>query len=136
MPRSVAKLPDGLTPAEMKMAKMLPQLNFGLAGDVGAFTVWTTQRGKMVIIKRAPPDKPPSVKQFKQRARFRLTMQRWKALNPETKETWNILANRLGICASGMNLFMSLCFSPDHQTLAEKCAAFGLTLEHPEYIGA
>lgn len=136
MVRTVSKLPNGLSPAEMKMAKMLPQLNFGLAGDVGAFTVWTTQRGKLVIIKRAPPDKPPSVKQFKQRARFRLTVQQWRGLPENTRKTWNELADRLGICASGMNLYMSLCFNPDPETLSKKCSQYGLTLQHPEYVGA
>ena len=110
------------------------QCNFDIAGDVGDFTVWTTQRGKQVWIKRAPPDKPPSNKQFKQRARFRKAMENWKKTSPEDKTKWNEIAFRLGLCASGMNLQMSLGLIPDPDNFLAICNRFQIFPPEPEPI--
>jgi hypothetical protein len=123
-----------MTPEQKKTALFWAQCNFDIAGDVGDFTVWTTQRGKQVWIKRAPPDKPPSNKQFKQRARFRKAMENWKLVSPEDRAKWNEIGFRLGICASGMNLHMSLGLNPDHENFAAVTTKLDIHPPEPEPI--
>jgi len=119
---------------QKKTALFWAQCNFDIAGDVGDFTVWTTQRGKQVWIKRAPPDKPPSNKQFKQRARFRKAMENWRLVSPEDRALWNEIGFRLGICASGMNLHMSLGLNPDHENFMAVTTKLDLHPPEPEPI--
>ena len=119
---------------QKKTALFWAQCNFDIAGDVGDYTVWTTQRGKQVWIKRAPPDKPPSNKQFKQRARFRKAMENWKLVTPDDREKWNKIAFSLSICASGMNLHMSLGLNPDHENFLAVTEKLNLHPPEPEPI--
>lgn len=133
LPAKSVRIGD-MEPEQAKQAKFWSELNFGIAGDIGDFTVWTTMHGKQVWIKRAPPDKPPSNKQFKQRARFRKAMENWKLVSPEDREKWNQIAALLSICASGMNLHMSLGLNPDHENFVAVTNRLQIFPQEPEPI--
>ena len=119
---------------ERRLAKFWAQLNFGVAGDVGPFTCWTTKRGKTVFIKRAPPDKPPSEKQRQQRLRFRKAFQNWQNETEETRQRWKKLVNRGGWCLSAHNLYMSLAMNPEPERLAYYCEEYEIELENPPWV--
>ena len=75
-----------------------------------------------------------SNKQFKQRARFRKAMENWKLVTPDDREKWNKIAFSLSICASGMNLHMSLGLNPDHENFLAVTEKLNLHPPEPEPI--
>ena len=123
-----------MSPEDRKKALFWSQTNVGIAGDVGPFTVWTTQRGKVVWIKRAPPDKPASDRQRQQRLRFRLAWMNWKAEPEEVKEKWRAIISHTQICMSAHNLYMALAMNPDYPGLKNRADAAGVEVEHPTYL--
>lgn len=116
-------------------AKFWAQINVGIAGDVGPFTAWTTKHGKVVFIRRAPPDKPPSQAQVKMRLRFRLAFMNWKSLPVEEKEKWKKIVSDNKLCLSAHNLYISLSLTPDAIGLAEKAGNSGVTVTNPPHLG-
>gem|GEM_PF-6714551 len=123
-----------LTDDERRLANFWAQLNFGVAGDVGPFTCWTTKRGKAVFIRRAPPDKPPSEKQKQQRLRFRMAYQHWKAEPEEVKQKWRALVNFGGWCLSAHNMYMSLCMNPEPERLKYFSEQLGFEIQNPPWV--
>lgn len=124
-----------MSPEFKKKAAWWGEINQGIAGDVGPFTCWTTKNGKTVFIRRAPPDKPPSEAQKKQRLRFRLAFQNWKLIPEKEKESWRKIVEDNRLCLSAHNLFISLSMTPDPNGLAEKAKRAGVTVQNPPPLG-
>lgn len=125
-----------MTEKERELARFWSQLNFGVAGDVGPFTCWTTKRGKTVFIRRAPPDKPPSEIQLQQRLRFRKSFQQWKAEPEEIKAKWKALVSYGGWCLSAHNLYMSLAMNPEPELFKTWTEKAGIEMELPPWVPA
>lgn len=121
---------------EHELARFWAQLNFGVAGDVGPFTCWTTKRGKAVFIRRAPPDKPPSEAQLQQRLRFRLAFAQWKEEPEAVKEKWRKLTAFGGWCLSAHNLYMSLAMNPEPEAFKTWTEKAGIEMELPPWVPA
>jgi hypothetical protein len=59
-----------------------------LQGDIGPFTTWTSKRQGVVILLKAPPDKPPSRLQFARRQAMRAAAINWNALSSVSRSSW------------------------------------------------
>lgn len=59
-----------------------------LQGDVGPYTTWTSKRQGVVILLKAPPDKPPSRLQFARRQAMRAAAINWNALTSIARSSW------------------------------------------------
>ena len=119
-----------------RQTKWWAQLNIGIAGDVGPYTCWTTQRGKTVFMKRAPPDKPPSEAQLQNRLRFQLAFANWKLEPEETKAKWTQLCFAEGLCMSGHNLYISMSMRPEPVRFFSACQKHNIELELPQWVPA
>ncbi len=115
-------------------AQLIPYCGIAVMGDVGPFTVWTNKNGRIVVAPRVPPDEPPTPPQIRQRNRFALAMQHWKAETPQVRNDWNLLANRLSLCAFGLNVYISLSLLPDNDKLETANRRARLNLQPPPEI--
>ena len=61
-------------------------------------------------------------------------MENWKLVSPEDREKWNQIAALLSICASGMNLHMSLGLNPDHENFVAVTNRLQIFPQEPEPI--
>ena len=86
-------------------------LGFQIAGDLGALTLYTNKRGKIVAFPRAKPCKPPSPLQIVQRRRFAFAQQAWSELSTAEKQAYELTTNRLSLCMTGANLWIHFCLS-------------------------
>lgn len=75
-------------------------------GDLGALTYWTTKRGRVVAILKAPPLNPPSIMQQHMRDQYRLIATQWRALHPNTRAAWLRAAKKARLYVTGYNLFV------------------------------
>lgn len=123
-----------MSDAEVKYAAWWSQTCIGVAGDVGPFTCWTTHTGKVVFIRRAPPDKPPSERQRKQRMRFRAAMQYWQAMPLEEKMQWQKLVRRSKLCLSAHNLVIGLMMNPEPERLMRLNEKHGTDCPMPPWM--
>jgi hypothetical protein len=83
---------------------LLTCLGLKAAGDIGPYTIWTSKRNKLVLILKAPPEKPPSYLQLRQRNRWRIAAQQWRALPPAARARWALAAARAHVRCTGYNL--------------------------------
>ena len=97
------------------LIRLLHLLGTWVGGDLGDFTLYTTRRRKLVWYPRAPPSSPPTVAQRRQRDRFTLAVQRWRALAASEHAQWESLALQLGLVATGHNLYLHLALNFDAQ---------------------
>lgn len=106
-------------------------LGFGLSGDLGDLTFYTTRRGKCVAFPRTKPSKPPSPAQNTQRHRFRLAMAAWWDLTPAQRANYERVVHRLSICMTGINLWIHYCLCFDSGNFATLQSQAGLSLTMP-----
>lgn len=78
---------------------------FNTQGDLGPYTFYTDKRGQLIFFLKAPPTKPPSIFQTRQRDRFRATAAVWNALPGQTRLDWETATKRLSLTLTGYNLF-------------------------------
>jgi hypothetical protein len=114
--------------------RVLRYLGLSIAGDLGPWTMYTNKNGKQIAYPRAPPEKPPTTSQIRQRNRLRVCMQNWKAETIATKALWNVMVAKLHLCAVGMNLYLSLSMRPDQDELDNANRRTGLALQMPAYV--
>ena len=123
-----------LTPEEARIAALIPFIGIQVKGDLGPFTIYTNHRGRVVFYKRAPPTKPPTAPQIRQRTRFKLAQRLYQHESAATKAKWELLVVRSRICMTGQNLYVSLALNPQPVNLANLAAAAGLTITPPDTI--
>ena len=100
------------------LGAFLPELlGFRPTGDLGPLTIYTNKRGLIVAYPKAPPDKPPTYFQIRQRNRFRLCGQMWSRLPPASRNEWNRAAEKCGAAICGYTLFVWYQLIHDNQAL-------------------
>lgn len=101
------------------MAEQAPEqfnmLALALTGDLGALTIYTTRRNKIVWFPKAPPLKPPSPSQIVIRERWRRAASEWKQLSVFNRRSWELIVQRAGLRITGYNFFISLFVHPDQE---------------------
>jgi hypothetical protein len=117
-----------------KLLAMKSVLGLRIAGDLAGWTWYTTKRGKVVAYPQAPPTKPPSPLQVIQRQRFKAAREAWLRQTAAVRANWNLLCDRLGICMTGINLYISLALVPNPKGLQIAIAKTGITVTHPTEI--
>jgi len=86
--------------------KMLCMLGFKVQGDMGDITCYTNKQDQVVWYLKAPPDKPPSWLQTRQRNLFRYAASGWRSLDWYNKWCWGWAAQAAHLRISGYNLWM------------------------------
>src|SRR4029077_1702098 len=81
-------------------------------GDIGGVTCYTDRHGRKVFYKKAPPTKPPSPSQVKQRDRFRRAVTAWKALSTPEKAALERAVHTACLCLTGQNLYTASSLRP------------------------
>lgn len=85
---------------------VLNLLGFNPSGDLGPLTAYHSRRAGTVWFAKAPPTTPPTDFQRRQRDRFRLAAQAWKALTNEQRTLWHTACRRAGLYVHGYNLWV------------------------------
>lgn len=93
-------------------------MGFHPTGDIGGFTAYTSQRQKVVWFPKAPPEKPPSWFQLRQRNRFRLLGRLWRATPAVDRQLWATAAARAHLSISGHNLWVYYQLTRDRAAIA------------------
>lgn len=114
--------------------QLIPYAGLAVMGDVGDLTVWTNKNNRIIIAPRSPPCKPPTAAQSRQRARFALAMQHWRAETDQARADWEKLVNALSLCAVGQNVYISLSLCPDDDALETANRRANLSLSPPPEI--
>ncbi len=86
--------------------KRLNLLGLSPTGDIGPFTMYTSQRGRPVWFPRAPPLSPPSQRQIEQRNKWRTAALFWQTVPEQEKRNWKRAARRVHLKITHHNLFI------------------------------
>ncbi len=81
-------------------------LGFRPTGDLANLTAYTSARGRVVWFVKAPPLKPPSLRQIHHRLLFGNVGRGWRELQKETRDAWNEASRRTHIHLSGYLLYL------------------------------
>ena len=106
-------------------------LGLSQTGDLGPFTIYTSQRRKPVWFTKSPPQKPPSPNQVFQRSRFTTAAAAWQAMTQAARAAWALAARRAGLYVTGYNLWVWWQLKRDRTTLATIERNSGVTLIQP-----
>lgn len=106
-------------------------LGLNIQGDIGPYTMYTSQRGQMVCFPRVPPLNPPSPIQEALRDVFRQWAEAWSTLSRAEKAAWATLAWRCNLGITGYNLFCHYARSPNYQSLIALERRAGITVTRP-----
>jgi hypothetical protein len=93
-------------------------LGFNPHGDWGAYTIYTSRSRKVVRFPRAPPTKPPTYLQRRQRFAWRAAAAMWRDANNTTREWWRTLARINHLTITGHNAFIAYYTQQDKRWLA------------------
>lgn len=107
---------------------LLPLVGFHPTGDLGPFTIYTSKRKGVVWFLRAPPTKPPTYLQRRQRNAFRLAAKAWRATPSSGRTNWSLAARAAGLRISGFNLFVYYHVKHDRPTIATIERITGISL--------
>lgn len=89
------------------------------------------RQNRRVSYAKTYPSKTPSHLQAYRRARFRAANFAWHQWGKQNKATLDTIAERLGACMSGYNIFMSCYLSGNMRWLPEWAADMSLPWEEP-----
>jgi hypothetical protein len=109
-------------------------LGFAISGDIGGLTTYTNRRGRKIWYDFAPPDKPPSWNQIRQRGRFIQAAANWLALTLEQRRQWQRATQIVGHCATGMNAAMQYALRHDTAIVTTIERQSGITLTLPAIV--
>ncbi len=98
--------------------KRLNLLGLSPTGDIGPFTMYTSQRGRPVWFPKSPPLSPPSQRQTHQRNRFITANLQWQSLPPAEKLNWKRAAQRVHLKITHHNLFIYWSLTKDDAVIA------------------
>ena len=108
--------------------KLLNFLSMSTQGDLGALTLYTSQRQKLVIFPRAPPLMPPSLEQSLQRQKFVTASIGWNTLTSAEKLRWKRAVSIANLRITGYNLWCYWSLTNDQQTIATIERQTGISL--------
>jgi hypothetical protein len=91
----------------MALGWKLSLLGLTVSGDVAGMTIYTDRYGRKNWFRNAPPKKPPTQKQLWFRQRFKAVQLSWRLLSDADKAALERASNKLSLCATGQNLFLS-----------------------------
>jgi hypothetical protein len=86
--------------------KTLSLLGFNATGDLGHLTAYTSRRVGTVWFDKAPPLKPPSAFQLRQRDKLTLAAQAWRILDDFDKQRWHDACRLAHLYIHGYNLWI------------------------------
>jgi len=109
-------------------------LGFAIAGDLGGLTIYTNKNGRKIWYDFAPPDKPPSWNQIRQRGRFVQATINWMALTTTQRKEWQRATEICCQCQTGMNAAMSYALRHDEEIVLTIERQSGLTLTRPTIV--
>lgn len=97
--------------------KILAMLGFSATGDLGPWTLYTSERHQIVFYPRVPALNPPSVLQLIMRSRFTLAAQTWQMLTAQQRADWEKATRKLSMKITGYNLWVYWSTTSDKATL-------------------
>ena len=97
--------------------KILTLLGFKVQGDLGPITCYTSRQNKVVWYLKAPPTKPASWLQTRQRNLFRYAGFAWQGLTPFGRFLWKCAALDAHLRITGYDLFTYLCTTGDEEAI-------------------
>jgi len=118
------------------MAFTIPWNLIGLqvSGDIGHLTIYTDRFGKKVAFNKSPPKEPPSPEQVNQRNRFKTAQKNYMDQSNETKLAYENATKKTSIAFTGQNLWISVSFSQDFESLRTLEKQSGEILTNPETV--
>jgi hypothetical protein len=115
----------------MAIALPLSVLGLNINGDLAGMTIYTRADGRKVMFPASPANKPPSPLQQLQRDRFRAALSTWRALPTAQKEHYENASLCLSLCATGLNVWISLCLADRGDLWKTLCVQSHLPLVRP-----
>ena len=100
-------------------------------GDVGPFTIYTSQRGKIVLYPRAPALNPATRFQTRMRDMFKAAAASWKSLTPTQRAEWELATKRLRMSINGYCFYTSTVFKEGSGYVEYARLRTGLSLYYP-----
>jgi hypothetical protein len=88
-----------------------------LQGDVGPYTTWTSKRQGVVILLKAPPDKPASRLQFARRQAMRAAAINWNAMSSISRSSWQTACKSAQLRITPFALYFYLMTKRDHAVI-------------------
>jgi hypothetical protein len=107
---------------------LVPSLGLYPAGDLGELTLYTDRDRQVVCYPRAPPTRPPTFMQQRQRRIWSAAAESWRTEPAEIKTNWDKLCRRNGIPLSGHQLYMRLKTTIQRESLTVLAARAGIAL--------
>lgn len=86
-------------------------------GDFGPLTLYTSQRGKVIIFNKTWPKGPPSDGQLTQRNKLAAAAIAWKALDDSQRAQWELASNRASLCMHGYDLWQHWKLTADSSAI-------------------
>lgn len=118
------------------MAFGIPVSAIGMvvSGDLAGMTIYTDRFCRKVFFPQAPPDKPPSPLQVKQRARFSQAMADWYAQNDQVKADWEQITLRASLIMTGHNLWLHIALTGNLTLLHTLIRQTGVAVADPPLV--
>lgn len=86
--------------------RLFTYLGIRLSGDLGKYTMYTYCHKRPTFFLKSPPLVPPTLRQIRQRNRFRLVGYLWRTQSPAQRTIWELLAKHAHLRVTGYNLFL------------------------------
>lgn len=108
-------------------------MGLNVQGDFADLTIYTNKRFKKVFYKKDEPRKPRCPAQLKVIARFKNAQAQWQALSASEKRNLELATQRLSMCLTGQNLFLSAALTNrvEHYHTVERQANLALPMWTP-----
>lgn len=128
MPSTVKPLPRAT------IEWIVSYLGLDYGGDLGGWTIYRNKHGKPVFYPIAKPAKPPTPNQLQCRARFKAAQGQWSLLPKSTKAQWELFANKLSLCMTGQNLYISLSLADRSDMFPAAMRRAKMSLTYPTLV--
>lgn len=99
-----------------------------LSGDLAQYTMYYYCKHKRIYFIKAPPLTPATLRQVRQRNRFRLVAMLWRSMKPSHRQAWNDAATLARLRISGYNLYLYWSIRHDDASLAAISRHSGIPL--------
>ena len=86
-------------------------------GDVEPYTIYTSQRKRLVVFLKTWPKDPATYNQTLHRNRWRHAALRWKSLPPDLRAQWLALSKKANCTVTGYNLFIYYMLNKNTRTI-------------------
>lgn len=108
--------------------KILAMLGFSCTGDLGPWTLYTSDRHQIVYYPRMPALNPPSPKQLTQRASITAAAASWRALSNADRTAYETASRRASLKITGYNLWVYLKLTDRRDVVDTIARQTGVTL--------